>query len=81
MQGNSICAAIHWNARDDRDGAKRNRGSLLHSQIIVLQRITSLDNQIRLITPQDICLGVFLCVDIITKTVEFYNFVDYDNMK
>ena len=34
-------------------------GLTVLEEIIVSQRITSLDNQIRLITPQDNCLGVF----------------------
>ena len=46
-------------------------------EIIVLQRITSLDNHIRFITPQGNCPGAFFyCIEIIAKNVEFYNFVD-----
>ena len=59
---------------------RRDKG--IQQEIIVLQRITSLDNHIRFITPQDSCPGVFFYhIEIIAKNVEFYNFVDYYNMK
>ncbi|MCD7806368.1 MAG: hypothetical protein LUH19_03395 [Lachnospiraceae bacterium] len=31
--GFSLCFFIHWNARNDRDGAKRNRGFLAFAVI------------------------------------------------
>ena len=59
---------------------RRDKG--IQQAIIVLQRITSLDNHIRLITPQGNCHWVFFYhIEIIAKNVEFYNFVDYYNMK
>ncbi|MDD3206200.1 MAG: hypothetical protein PHS74_10790, partial [Lachnospiraceae bacterium] len=40
FMGLLLCGLIHWNARNDRHAAKRNRGYFLHSQITLAADIS-----------------------------------------
>lgn len=62
-----ICPVCGGKTRDQIRSQSSSQSTTVLKTIIVSQRITSLDNQIRLITPQDNCLGVFLLCPHVVK--------------